>query len=827
MPPTEHAYPMAASVHAGWLWLWADSPLVVDWMNLLPAALLFASSALLFRVVSGNDGLLWMPFPFIAMMATPLFQVAILPSTDMWFGATALAWVSGLVATLLERRLGRAELWVLALVAGLCMGSKSLALIYLPLATVAFAGTAWTRGWPRIACSGRDLAVAVVVALAAGAIWPIRAWDLFGSPLAPVGLEVGGVVLFEGKTSAFWSRHHTLWVDLEADAVGTLSRIPGHVAARLGRAWFVPLVVGLGSAAWLGRASSESVRWRRRALAGWALSTLVLELILLRSPWSSLDDYEGTTLRYHVPVIVVGLPILLGQVPVERWSRGVRWGFLVASLVSATSALWLFGRQQALVVELGAPTAVGVVFVVMASAVARRLPGTRWPAHAALLLAFGLVAFRAVERTGEVRVERERQFEAQLQALCTDSELPHVWPGREEHRQAGLLWHLYRSEGDGCAERRVFAVKRYEYGLEMQSPDADAYVLDVAREDTRRAVARLGLVFNPACDVALIRPEDGGAREAAQVLDFDGEPRVIARGARYALLGFDPPRNGCDGHRGPTATIGQELSFAEVLPEGTRLSAGWSPHGKTGVWTVAEEASLTVVLDELPQRDLEVHVRGQGYAETGPQVVDVYAGERRIATLEAPHRRADEFVLRVPRSAVSPVGALRLTFRPRAPVSPISLGRSTDRRLLGFHVESLTVLEVPEETLPAGPPLGWLREGWARPEPHIVWSLGETSHLAVPVEGPGPWRIELRGRGYAAGAEQGIEVWAGERRLAEVSIPVRIDTAFTVDVPANAGRTGEVPLSLRFARPVSPKVLGRSADARVLGFGLVGARVVR
>lgn len=160
-------------------------------------------------------GCLWVLIPVNLFQATTAY-------IDSAYGSLAIAFIAMLVAVQQQLRAGQALRWrlvpALGSVAGLTLAAKGSAGLlvgagFLVLLTAALlsrilAGAA-DRGlfWRAILVA----LTAGVIALAVGGFWYVRNYVKTGTPLYPVGLKVGGQVIFPGATvsDALWEVGNT------------------------------------------------------------------------------------------------------------------------------------------------------------------------------------------------------------------------------------------------------------------------------------------------------------------------------------------------------------------------------------------------------------------------------------------------------------------------------------------------------------------------------------------------------------------------------------------------------------------------------------------
>jgi hypothetical protein len=314
LPATPHTYPMAGSMLDAWFILPLGSPLLVDATMLLPFLLLVASLLWIFRLATGESGLAWATWPVLALFGTPLFRMSSLVSADLWFAGGFVAVVAIALAISTHRIARRRDVLLGALALGLLLGSKTsgaAAVVLIALVWVLLEGARWlvTRepiDWPS---PRAGLAVAAAVALlASGGIWLMRNWLLFGSPIAPQGLQLFGITIFTGDAlgpTTYLSVFGDLAKDPHYDLAG---RTRQYVRLWLGRwylwtPWLLALIpIDLAIAGRRRRVDAACVWTRGLLLAMTVGAGGTLVWLLIGAPWTSLDWTRGFSLRYALPV---------------------------------------------------------------------------------------------------------------------------------------------------------------------------------------------------------------------------------------------------------------------------------------------------------------------------------------------------------------------------------------------------------------------------------------------------------------------------------------------------------------------------------------------
>jgi hypothetical protein len=136
--------------------------------------------------------------------------------------------------------------------------------------------------------------------------------------------------------------------------------------------------------------------------------------------------------------------------------------------------------------------------------------------------------------------------------------------------------------------------------------------------------------------------------------------------------------------------IGEVVTFTTGSGGDRFLGEGWGELEPTGVWTIAEAASLVFALGSSAREDVELVLEGTAFvARDHPELaVEVAALDRPLAEavlrVGKPRGR-----LHVPLREAARAGEAVIDLRLHHPARPVDLGLSGDFRLLGFHLHSL------------------------------------------------------------------------------------------------------------------------------------------
>jgi hypothetical protein len=498
LPATPHTYPMAGSMLDAWFILPLKSPLLVDVTMALPFLLLVASLLWIFRLVTGESGLAWATWPVLAIFSTPLFRMSSLVSADLWFASGFVSGAAIALAISTHRVVRRRDVLLGALASGLLLGSKTsgaaavvlIALVWTLLEGARWIATRQTIGWParRVGL----IAVAAIALLASGGIWLIRDWVLFGSPIAPQGLQLFGVTIFTGDPlgpTTYLSVFGDLAKDPHYDLAG---RTRQYVRLWLGRwylwtPWLLALVpIDLAIAARRRGVDAARVWARGLLLAMTVLAGGALVWLLIGAPWTSLDWTRGFSLRYALPVAaLVPFTAYVALFPASwRWYTRETIASVAIAVVASigclqfTSALHGSGPRHADVPPLTWTWCL-VSFAIVAAA--RGIAA--WP-RLAVPAAIGAALILA---TTWAPVIAQRDAAArQLAANTERQERDALARGAHPSSAARDLYLTIRAvedtSGHVCVQRRFFAIVRLDEPLMLQSYDLTNRVFYAGRD---------------------------------------------------------------------------------------------------------------------------------------------------------------------------------------------------------------------------------------------------------------------------------------------------------------------------------------------------------
>jgi len=494
LPATPHLYPMAASVISAWFILPTGTPLLVDLAMTLPFALLIASLNLIFRCATGRSGLAWASWLGLALFATPMFRATAQGAADLWFAAAFVALVATIVRAWSIGRWRALDVVLAGAAVGLLVGSKTTGAPAAVLIAAAAAVVSVVRrlaGGPRDARPSRQwaaVAAAVIICVGAGAIWLIRNWIQYGSPLAPAGVAIGGYTIFPGETFQ-QTTYLSVLGEMQTDAFHLLPRARFFIDQWFGT-WYLP---ALWPIAILLADLALSAR-RRRALAAWwprvgffVLAIVVsaaLVWLLVGAPWTALERSRGLTLRYVLPVTAL-LPLLafIGCFPfsVDWYARSATRVLVGLALIAAVAWLWwrALHPQEAGQSLTYAPGITVIWFVVAAllTTVLGTRGGRRLAVAALLIIALAWWAPMISRADAQAQAAGQARLDQEASALAAGPPTPDIW------RRAFLTLRVAeRAEGISCDRRRFFSLTRFDEPLGLQPPGFGSEVYYAGRD---------------------------------------------------------------------------------------------------------------------------------------------------------------------------------------------------------------------------------------------------------------------------------------------------------------------------------------------------------
>lgn len=490
---TPHLYPVGTSVLAAWLILPVQSGLLVDSATLPSFILLVAALGWLFRQMTGSSGLSVVPWFMVAVLTMPIVRVSAPVSADLPFAASFIALLGNGLAVVSGRASGP-TLLLTGVLAGVLAGSKTqgapAAVILLGLQAAGLVlqrrRASWTRPsrWTLLAAT-----TAIALAVAAGGVWQVRNWRNYGSPLAPIGVQVLGVTIFPGQPYDAMRNYLSVARDIGEDGGLRVWRTAKrHLASWAGPwlsvvTWLTPLVLVDALLAHVRGVASGLARIRLMFMTAFLVSNGILVWLLVGAPWTSLRWTNGLALRYALPTLVLGTFLA----PLAAFPLNVAWSDLAR--VTATVCLALASMAVALAVDpppeqdagrhllnmTWQSVAVGIVVAAAIVLVSRRRGRGPWLAQVAAVslcvaaLAGGsALAARAADQS--LAADARRHLQGPCRGATVDESAPRL-AARLIERHDGQ-----RSGGDG--RRRVFVAARFDVPLALQGATFDTRVYD-------------------------------------------------------------------------------------------------------------------------------------------------------------------------------------------------------------------------------------------------------------------------------------------------------------------------------------------------------------
>lgn len=551
---TPHLYPMGASIWGAWLLQPVDGTGLIDLMAVPAAILLFAGCALLFRVVTGQPGIVWMPWLLLLLATAPLVRLSLLPSADLFYAAAFVAMLAQCFAIWSRRSIRSVDVLGLAMACGLLLSAKTTGTVstaaILALLGAALLGERVLSGH-RVAW--RATRIATILSLPAlilsGGIWMIRNWIVFGSPTAPAGLKIAGVTIFPGDSLPEGAYYYSVLKDLRDIAGYDLAARFAFYAEQLLGFWFVPaaallLLLVLDAIAGPRREEATGhIRLKIGLLAAVCILAVSHVALLMASPWTSLEWTRGLALRYVLPllllcVLLAAVSLFPSTLPWYR-SRRARTATLIA--FGGLTAVY-YGRRQGIpglpesewfaTLEL-MPIALSAVIVGLWSL---RVRAARIAAAAVLVAVLSFGSYTTAARNDRL-LSAARNEEAQ-EAHCAAEGVPVQNGNRCVYLQA--LAHESRQLA-AHGRRRFFVASRFDTPFELQGVDAQNLVIDArGRTELAPMLDSEGPGAGPRDYVIIDAAEKDSGRRMAFRLALERGARRVGICGRYELY-YVPP----------------------------------------------------------------------------------------------------------------------------------------------------------------------------------------------------------------------------------------------------------------------------------------------
>jgi hypothetical protein len=555
LPATPHLYPMAGSMVAAWFIVPLGNPLIADLAMALPFVLLVAALNLLFRCATGLSGTAWATWLSILLFSTPMFRMGSHGAADLWFASAFACLVAVVVLIWTRRRWTALDVVLGGCAVGLLVGTKSIgapaaALIAGAVFVVWIARRVF--GAPRIGAPNRAVwpfAIAAAAAVAAGGIWLVRNWWQFGSPLAPAGLSIAGLTIFDGE-SFQRSKYLSVLAEMDTDSFHLWPRTRFFVGQWFG-SWFLAALLPIGVlvldlAAGMRRHARDAHWWPR---VGLLVITVVagaaLIWMLIGAPWSGMERSRGLTLRYALPIAAL-LPLLAyaGWFPLTLpWYRHGRFRTGAAAIVIAASiALFLAAARDGArsPMTLIAPgidwrwLPVGLAAVWLAGRAVRGGWGIRAGACAGLIALAAWWAPTIARQDRQAREVATDRLNAEDAAPAEGLTNTNVW--REVHLVTRVA---ERGENRRCGARRFFSLVRFDEPLALQPARFGNQVFYAGRDvDAARRAGPIG-----PCDYVITSPAVAATDKGqalASALAGARSLRTFASTRDFVVLSVDP-----------------------------------------------------------------------------------------------------------------------------------------------------------------------------------------------------------------------------------------------------------------------------------------------
>jgi hypothetical protein len=392
------------------------------------------------------------------------------------------------------------------------------------------------------------LAALLALFIVSGGLWLVRNWWLFGSPLAPMGIQIAGITIFRGALYSEDLYHFSVLSDLRDPSYPLAANLVAMLKRWMGP-WFLPFGTTLAALcidALVCKARhgalSESLG-RKLLFAGlFAVPLLLHAAMLVGAPWSSLEYSRGTSVRYLQPYFVlyaVGLYACLFT-DAFPWHRGK--AALPAGVVLAAVTLWhyvghpetpgAFRREWFPLLEPRYIAAAGAL--VAGGFILRIRPARRGAWAVAGATSFILVVlFSNTAAARDVALKRASQLNMVQELACARE-------GFAESDHRGIFARVaawQRSNHRTCGRTRYILTVRFDFPLALQESDYRNVVVDVERRSLREALVNTG-ASPTRCDVIIASSKGTDARGAGEMAVSFGvtELTLVARYGQYAAF---------------------------------------------------------------------------------------------------------------------------------------------------------------------------------------------------------------------------------------------------------------------------------------------------
>jgi hypothetical protein len=550
---TPHRYPMGSSVWVAWLIQAGGGAVIADLATLPAFILLCASSIVLLHLLGATPGCAWAPWLLLIVFSSWLVRLCVHVSADLLYAAAFLALVATLLISWDSRRLDGLIGVAAALNAGMLVSAKTPGAVSLVFVVGAWTTAMLVRRWRGTPLSGTlrlpGAAVWVVAFVAAGGIWLMRNWWLFGSPIAPAGVRLWGWTVFKGDPYEATRLYLSVAGDIARDPSYAPWRRFAHETVRLMGAWY-PWLACAGVAlaadvfvAWRQRSWSDTLAVRRilvLLLAAWAFGSHAY--LLAGAPWTSLEWTNGLSIRYLLPFLVLWPIFWYAVLFCEAWPWHRRLApCLGGGAFLAATTIGIYGAHQAMP---GFPAevryfaldarwlAASLACVGLLSHPARRLLGRSATVLVAVGAVVAVLVFAASAAGTQVGTDARDRGDFGTQDTCASLSGSPDSNHRSIYRQ---VVHYQLTRGQACGSTRFFVLSWFDWPLALQDGALSNVVLAVDRRGFDAALLRLG-PRRGSCDVVIVSEGDAvaqGEPDMAARLHADGTLALVGQSGGY------------------------------------------------------------------------------------------------------------------------------------------------------------------------------------------------------------------------------------------------------------------------------------------------------
>ena len=312
--------------------------------------------------------------------------------------------------------------------------------------------------------------------------------------------------------------------------------------------------------------------------------------------------------------------------------------------------------------------------------------------------------------------------------------------------------------------------------------------------------------------------------------------RLLARSAY--LLALLTVSCGHDDPRLPLPSVTHDYQFGETVSflaggDSKRFcTSGWSRAEPAGTWTEGPAASLAFRVTP-PEKGLMLSMTLTGHKHPPhllQQPVELYVNGEKIGTWVV--REAATHTALIPKQ-IAARGLLIVDLHLPKAFSPAEVGASADPRRLGVYCSELAIshsdMVAAGKTYMLGSIVHFGKDGgsepyrvrgWSATEAEATWTEQQTAILefeGLPTGEPLLLRARINGMtNPPALPAQPTDVYVNERPLAQWKVGGEI-ADFFVAIPAGIVSSGRIRVEFWIPQAVSPKQVGASEDARLLG----------